>query len=56
MKSVEELLEISSKGKLLHALEIKWIMQKAVEILHKEKNVKYLNSKVKKNVKYLELI
>jgi len=43
MKSLEELIELSESGKLLHALEIKWIMQKAIEVFQKEPNVKYVS-------------
>ena len=46
MKSLEELYELAKDGKLLSQYEIKWIMQKAIEILIKEPNVKYLNSGV----------
>ena len=42
MKSIEELYEAAKEGKLLSQFEIKWIMQKAIEILIKEPNVKYL--------------
>ena len=42
MQSIERLLEITKKGVLLKELEIKWIMQKLIEILQKEPNVKYL--------------
>ncbi len=42
MQSIERLLEITKKGALLKELEIKWIMQKLIEILQKEPNVKYL--------------
>ena len=44
MKSIEELYELAKLGKLLSQFEIKWIMQKAIEIFVKEPNVKYLNS------------
>ena len=44
MKSIENLLEITKKGTLLKELEIKWIMQKLIEILQKEPNVKYVNA------------
>ncbi len=46
MKSIEELYEEAFKGKLLSANEIKWLMQKAIEILVKEPNVKYLNASI----------
>ena len=46
MKSLEELYELAFKGKLLSALEIKWIMQKAIEVLVKEPNVKYLSASI----------
>lgn len=46
MKSVEELYENAIKGKLLSANEIKWVMQKVVEVLVKEPNVKYLNASI----------
>ena len=46
MKSIEELYEDSYKGKLLNENEIKWIMQKAIEVLIKEPNVKHLNSSI----------
>lgn len=46
MKSIEEYLSISSKGTLLGQFEIKWIMQKMIEILRKEPNVKYINGGV----------
>ncbi len=42
MKSIEEYLEIANKGVLLGQYEIKWVMQKAIEILRKEPNVKYI--------------
>lgn len=42
MKSIEELYESAYQGKLLTQYEIKWIMQKAIEVLVKEPNVKYL--------------
>jgi hypothetical protein len=44
MKSIEELYEQAKIGRLLSQFEIKWIMQKAIEILVKEPNVKYLSS------------
>jgi hypothetical protein len=46
MKSIEELYSEALKGKLFSANEIKWIMQKAIEILVKEPNVKYLNASI----------
>ena len=46
MKSLDQLLEISESGKLLNALEIKWIMQKAIEVLIKEPNVKHVSARV----------
>ncbi len=42
MKSIEELYELAKDGKLLSQFEIRWIMQKAIEVLIKEPNVKYL--------------
>jgi hypothetical protein len=44
MKTLEELYEIAKEGKILSQFEIKWIMQKAIEILVKEPNVKYLSA------------
>lgn len=44
MKSIEELYESAKEGKLLSQYEIKWIMQKAIEVLIKEPNVKYLSA------------
>ena len=44
MKSLEELYEQALEGKFLTQFEIKWIMQKASEILQKESNVKYLSA------------
>jgi hypothetical protein len=44
MKSIEELYDIAKNGKLLGQYDIKWVMQKAIEILIKEPNVKYLNA------------
>jgi hypothetical protein len=44
MKTLEELYEIAKEGKILSQFEIKWIMQKAIEILSKEPNVKYLSA------------
>jgi hypothetical protein len=46
MKSIEELYSEALKGKLLSANEIKWIMQKAIEVLVKEPNVKYLSASI----------
>lgn len=46
MKSIDELYEDALKGKLLSVYEIKWVMQKAVEILYKEPNVKYISASV----------
>lgn len=42
MQSVEELLELAKKCTLFKELEVKWIMQKLIEILQKEPNVKFL--------------
>ena len=42
MKSVEEYISIAEKGELLSQYEIKWVMQKAIEIFRKEPNVKYI--------------
>jgi hypothetical protein len=44
MRSIEELFEQAWEGKLLTQYEIKWVMQKMIEVLVKEPNVKYLNS------------
>ena len=46
MKSVEELYVDAFKGKLLLENEIKWVMHKAIEVLVKEPNVKYLNASI----------
>ena len=46
MKSIEEYLELAKKGTLLGQFEVKLIMQKAIEILRKEPNVKYINGGV----------
>jgi hypothetical protein len=46
MKSVEELYSEAYKGKLLSPNEIKWVMQKAIEVLVKESNVKYLSASI----------
>jgi hypothetical protein len=44
MKSIEELYSNAWNGKLLTQHEIKWVMQKAIEILEKEPNVKFLSA------------
>lgn len=46
MKSVEELFERAQQGKILTQHEIKWIMQKVIEILIKEPNVKHISASV----------
>ena len=46
MKSIEELYSEALKGKLLSCNEIKWVMQKAIEVLVKEPNVKYLSASI----------
>lgn len=46
MSSIEELFERANQGKLLTQFEIKWIMQKVIEILIKEPNVKYISASV----------
>ena len=46
MKSIEELYSEAYKGKLLSTNEIKWVMQKAIEVLVREPNVKYLNASI----------
>jgi hypothetical protein len=46
MKSIEELYEHALNGKLLTPFEIKYVMQKAIEVLVKEPNVKYINAGV----------
>ena len=46
MNSIEELLEKSKQGKILSHYEIKWIMQKVIEVLIKEPNVKHISASV----------
>ncbi len=46
MSSIEELSEKAKQGKILTQFEIKWIMQKVIEILIKEPNVKYISASV----------
>jgi len=46
MSSIEELFERANQGKILTQYEIKWIMQKVIEILLKEPNVKYISASV----------
>jgi hypothetical protein len=44
--SIDELYERAKQGKILSQFEIKWIMQKVIEILVKEPNVKYISASV----------
>jgi hypothetical protein len=44
--SLEQLYEKAKIGKILSQHEIKWIMQKVIEILIKEPNVKYISASV----------
>lgn len=46
MNSIEELFEKATQGKILSQYEIKWIMQKVIEILIKEPNVKHISASV----------
>ena len=46
MRSIDELYELSWNGTLFTPLEIKYIMQKAIEILSNEKNVIYISSSI----------
>lgn len=46
MSSFEELFEKAKQGKILSQYEIKWIMQKVIEVLIKEPNVKYISASV----------
>jgi len=44
--NLDELYERAKQGKILSQHEIKWIMQKVIEILIKEPNVKYISASV----------
>jgi serine/threonine-protein phosphatase PPG1 len=46
MRSIDELYELAWNGTLFTPLEIKYIMQKAIEILSNEKNVIYISSSI----------
>jgi hypothetical protein len=46
MKCIDKLYEEALLGKLLTAYEIKWVMQKAIEVLVKEPNVKHLSASI----------
>lgn len=46
MKSIEELFELAWKGTLLSQYEVKYIMQKAIEIFSTEHNVIYISSSI----------
>lgn len=46
MSSLEELFEKAKQGKILSQYEIKWVMQKVIEVLMKEPNVKYISASV----------
>lgn len=46
MKSIEELFERAKQGKILSQYEIKWIMQKVIEVLMKEPNVKHISASI----------
>jgi len=46
MKSIEEYIELAYKAHLFSQYEIKWIMQKTIEVLRKEPNVKYITGGV----------
>ena len=46
MKTIDELYALALTGTLLTQQEIKYIMQKAVEILSTEPNVLYLSSSI----------
>ncbi len=46
MNSIEELFEKANQGKILTQYEIKWIMQKVIEVLIKEPNVKHISASV----------
>lgn len=46
MNSIEELFEKAKEGKILSQYEIKWTMQKVIEILIKEPNVKNISASV----------
>ena len=46
MRSIDELYELAWNGTLFTPLEIKYIMQKAIEIFSNEKNVIYISSSI----------
>jgi serine/threonine-protein phosphatase PPG1 len=46
MRTIDELYELAWNGTLFTPLEIKYIMQKAIEILSNEKNVIYISSSI----------
>jgi serine/threonine-protein phosphatase PPG1 len=46
MKSIDEYISLTIDGKLLNQYEIKWIMQRMIEILRKEPNVKRISGGV----------
>ena len=46
MKTIDELYALALTGTLLTQQEIKYIMQKAIEILSTEPNVLYLSSSI----------
>jgi len=46
MRSIDKLYELAWNGTLFTPLEIKYIMQKAIEILSNEKNVIYISSSI----------
>ena len=46
MKSIEQYYELAIECKLLSEYDVKYLMQKAIEIFVKEPNVKYINASV----------
>lgn len=51
MRSIDELYELLKEAKLPTESEVKYIMQKAIDIFSNEKNVIYLSSSIFFNFK-----
>ena len=50
MRSIDELYELLKEAKLPTESEVKYIMQKAIDIFSNEKNVIYLSSSIIFNI------